>query len=443
MRQGRRSSLVVLFANVVLVLASAPGLFGQDAAVRTAEVAQSSPQDPAPSPATDDRKTATKERLIDRLRIRLEGHEQHISGPGPGLGARGFHPLVGVIVPGSGLSTGLDYQDLRLGGSPIGLDAAAEVSYGGFQVYRLQVGFLEHRDTTETLQPVDAKVTSLFNDHASKSRGVAAFADLRYLRYPAAVFYGVGPGARRVDGTDYLLLGALVDGVVQYQFTRNFGVSGRVGWLAPGLGGGPDQALQTRFDAGTAPGLADVPDFLTTGVAAVFDARDEPSDPHRGNFLGAAVWRFDGLGGKAYDFVRVTGDARWYHPLFDPRGVLALRALASAETPGPGAKVPFYLEQTLGGNEILRGFAPHRFRDRALAALSAEYRWRMNSYLDVGPFVDAGTVGPGLAKLAVRNLEVSGGVRAGLRYKGRVLFHFGWGYGREGQRVFLGAGTVF
>ena len=105
--------------------------------------------------------------------------------------------------------------------------------------------------------------------------------------------------------------------------------------------------------------------------------------------------------------------------------------------------MPFYLEQTLGGPNTLRGYAVSRFRDRAVVSFSAEYRFLVNGYLDIGPYVDAGTVAHSFTKLDFGDLELSGGIRAGLRYKGRVLFNVGWGFCHEGSRFFIGAGTLF
>jgi outer membrane protein assembly factor BamA len=260
------------------------------------------------------------------------------------------------------------------------------------------------------------------------------------------VFYGVGPDSARVDRSNYLLFGASFDAVLQWQITKVFGICGRAGLLAPGLGAGRDADhpdVRTVFDASTAPGLIAVPRFVTTGIAAVADARDHASDPHRGVFFGTALWWFDGISQHEFNFARATADLRGYHTPGSPRGVLAWRALLSADLPSHGAEVPFYLEQTLGGGETLRGFQAYRFRDRAIMAASIEYRWRMNDYLDLGPFVDAGAVAPRVAALALRNLETSAGVRVGLRYKGRVLLHLDWGMCREGQRVTVGVGTMF
>jgi hypothetical protein len=373
----------------------------------------------------------------------MDGHEEPVTGSFTDLSRDGFHPLVGYIVSGSGISAGLGYQRLRLGRSPIGFNIAGEASYLGFQLYRLQVGYLANRDTTEGLASVDADVAALFNDFTTKRRGMAAYADMRYINYPARVFVGAGsnvPGARQLN---YVWFGALLDGVVQYQFTPTFGVAGRAGLLAPGLWSGADEASRAGTESAVAPVLRGVPHFATAGGTAVIDARDQPADPHQGVFFGAAVWRFNGLGGSAYDFLRLTVDGRWYHTLFTPRGVLAMRALGSVEEPDRGAVVPIYLQQTLGGNATLRGFASYRFRGRALGTFSAEYRFLVNRYLDIGPFVDAGSVVRSFVRLDFGKLEWSGGIRAGVRLKSSVLVNLGWGHSREGDRFFIGAGTLF
>ena len=453
MRPGLRLSLIALIATVASIHAGAPALHAQGAAAQGAAVVQSPPQAPPPSaqpaktqdppPPQADDQDAKKQRGIDRVRVRVEGHEGPIRGGTTSLTMDGFYPLVGEIVAVSGLSAGVGYQRLRLGSSRIGIGGAAEVSYRGFQQYRLHVGYIEHRDTTEALQSVDAIVTSIFNDHAVKSPGMAAYADARYIHYPAEVFFGLGPTATEVNRTEYLLLGTIVDGVLQYQFTPSFGVSGRAGLLAPALGRGSRDSVEGRFGLELVPGLVGVPRYLTTGFAGAYDVRDDPGDPHAGYFLGGAIWRFSGLTGGEYDFVRVTGDARWYRQVFSPRGVLAVRALASDERPDTGARVPYYLQQTLGGSESLRGFPAYRFRARALATGSAEYRFQVSSFLDIGPFVDVGTVAPTFALLSVNDLEWSGGVRAGLRFKNAPLVTVGWGRSREGHRFFIGAGTLF
>jgi hypothetical protein len=433
MKNDVRMACAALVAAAVIIGATPAGVRAQQTTAPPAESAQApsltAPTDKAADKNKDDQddeqNPPKKARRVGRVRISMDGHEEPVTGSFTDLSRDGFHPLVGYIVSGSGVSAGLGYQRLQLGGSPIGFSIAGEASYLGFQLYRLQVGYLANRDTTEGLASVDADVAALFNDFTVKRRGMAAYADMRYINYPANVFVGTGPNAPGTRQLNYVWFGALLDGVVQYQFTPTFGVSGRVGLLAPGLWSGSDEASRAGVEPAVAPVLLGVPHFATAGGAAVLDARDKPADPHRGAFL------------------RMTVDGRWYVPLFSPRGVLAARALASVEEPDRGAVVPFYLQQTLGGNATLRGFVPYRFRGRALGAFSAEYRFLVNHHFDIGPFVDGGSVVRSFVRLEFGKLEWSGGIRAGIRFKNSVMVNLGWGHCREGDRFFIGAGTLF
>jgi outer membrane protein assembly factor BamA len=175
----------------------------------------------------------------------------------------------------------------------------------------------------------------------------------------------------------------------------------------------------------------------------VFDAREPRANPRSGLFLGAAVWRFDARGTGEFDFTRIIADGRSYLTPLGKRGVLAVRALLSVDMTDADARVPFYLQQTLGGAETLRGFPSYRFRDRTIAAASAEYRWQAIEYVDAGPFIDIGAAGGGPSRLSMRDAFVTYGVRAGIRYGSRALFHFDLGKSREGLAVTAGTGVLF
>lgn len=72
--------------------------------------------------------------------------------------------------------------------------------------------------------------------------------------------------------------------------------------------------------------------------------------------------------------------------------VLAFRFFTLLTDEEPGNRVPFYLQETLGGDTTLRGFRNFRFRDTSLLYPSAEYRWEALPTLEFAFFYDRGKV---------------------------------------------------
>ena len=101
--------------------------------------------------------------------------------------------------------------------------------------------------------------------------------------------------------------------------------------------------------------------------------------------------------------------------LGSPQRVLALRGYASTARADSGARLPFYLQDTLGDSHSLRGFADFRFRGPAVLLLSAEYRWEAIPSVELALFQDAGTVGERMSDLRLEKLRGDFGV--GLRVK--------------------------
>ncbi len=101
--------------------------------------------------------------------------------------------------------------------------------------------------------------------------------------------------------------------------------------------------------------------------------------------------------------------------LGSPQRVLAVRALAFADQPASGARVPFYLQEALGGGHTLRGFRTFRFRGEKVLLLQAEYRWEAWPALEFALFVDAGRAFGPDEDFAVSGLETDYGI--GVRLK--------------------------
>lgn len=142
--------------------------------------------------------------------------------------------------------------------------------------------------------------------------------------------------------------------------------------------------LELRFDTLERPMCAGPPGPRATGVALSL-------------FAGAAT-------GPAHG--RHGGEARAQLPLGTRQRILVLRALAEGVS-GPLDEIPFVDLPRLGGPSLLRGYPADRFRDRAMALTSAEYRFDISDSLGGFLFTDAGRVLPGLSDLD------GGGVRAG------------------------------
>jgi outer membrane protein assembly factor BamA len=179
--------------------------------------------------------------------------------------------------------------------------------------------------------------------------------------------------------------------------------------------------------------------FMTAGVGVVWDLRDNSRAPELGWFAGTSQRQFVAVSNDGPSFARATLDVRGYRPV--PGGTLAVRGLTSADL--RGSSTPFYLQASLGGPQTLRGFHNYRFTDRALAHGSVEYRWRAHRYIEIAPFLDAGTVARAWSRLPQGSLEMTPGIGLRGRTDSRVLGRLDWSRSREGQRITLGVGPAF
>jgi outer membrane protein assembly factor BamA len=349
------------------------------------------------------------------------------------------------VVSGSGLAGGVGYRQFDLGGTGLGFEVGGMVSVRRYQEYQASFGFVGGRSTSLELDAADRRAPSLFNDSTPKTPGGALYVDARYRDFPQHIYYGPGIRSRGIDRSDYALTGLSLDAVAQYQLLSSLGVSARTGVLNLHLGRGRNGSLVDvgdRFPVGETPGALDPPSFVTMGLGAVYDTRPEPRLPDGGVFLSVAVRRFFENVAADLDFTRVTVDARHYLTPFTGRGVLALRGLVSSDYAGDGA-TPFYLQQSLGGSEILRGYSSYRFQDQSLVAATVEYRWRIHRFVDVAPFLDVGTVAPSLSRVSASAFKATPGVGIRTRTQSQTIFRLDWGYSSEGHRVVFATGPLF
>jgi outer membrane protein assembly factor BamA len=428
----RRPLLVLMFLAVAAAPASVAGQqTTPTSTTRAGDSASSSPQ----------REEAAKPEDEGRLKS-MPRWLKAFSSPDE---KEGLSVTAGIIVAGSSLSGGVGYRGLNLFKN-IGYEVEGNLSVRGYQDYRAAIGWLDARPSTLELDVADRKVASLFNTMSRKSPGSALYLDLRYRDYPRHTYYGTGIDSREKDRADYALRGLSVEGVWQWQLTPALGMSARGGWLDLEVGPGHNDSLlnvEERFVPALTPGAPEQPLYFTYGAGLVHETRTEPGAPENGHVLGIAVRRYSASDVSFLSFTRVTFDARRYRRLLSERGVLAVRGLLSSDLTGENGATPFYLQQSLGGGETLRGFHSYRFPDRALAHVSVEYRWRAHRYVEIAPFLDTGTVAPGLSQLSLGSFKMSPGVGIRGRTSRRTIGRLDWAWGSEGHRIVLGVGPAF
>jgi outer membrane protein assembly factor BamA len=264
--------------------------------------------------------------------------------------------------------------------------------------------------------------------------------------FPQEDFYGIGPGSNRQDVSDYLYQCLSIEGVGGVQFTKWLGWSLRGGLLAVNIQPGTDERkpdVQALFTPGSTPGLSNSPDFLHIETGLLADYRDKPGDAHKGGMIGLILGHFDDRGSDQFGFERISVETRQYVPLWSDYRTLAVRFLTSFDRPSSGSEVPFYLMESLGGSNSLRGFPEYRFRDRNLLLMSAEYRWDAAEFLEMALFYDTGKVFSRPGDFDFTGLEK--GYGGGLRIKrsGTIFLRLELGHSREGNQVHFRLGPSF
>ncbi len=379
------------------------------------------------------------ERVFLHLESGLMGNEN-------GTRFTGLFPLIGTVTSGSGPSLGLEYRREHEGWMPVDMAVSGEYSTKGYQGYELQLGNLLERETTFTVDPIGERLITEFTRKKRTERGLTYYADIHLKHLPQEVFFGLGRDSTRENETNYRLLSASYEGVAGFQLTDWLGASVRAGLVQFDLGPGTSEDvldIRARYNEATAPGIIAQPNFVRVAAGVILDSRDIPMAAHSGSMLGLLFSHYDDRHGDLSEFNRVAFDVRHYIPLASRYRTLALRVVASSDRVPRGDFVPFYLLESLGGINGVRGFEDFRFRDRNLLLGSAEYRWDPAEFLQMVAFYDSGKVFSRTSEFGFSGLEkgFGGGVR--LKIARGVLLRVELAHSREGNILHLKLGPAF
>jgi len=338
-------------------------------------------------------------------------------------GWHGFHPTFGGLHTGSGLALGTEWRQERLARGILDVRAAGRVSLKHYEKFEFQIG-----------------IPRLMNEHLFLDFNVA------YRNYPQERFFGLGPKSRKEDRTNFRLEDTTYLGTMGVKWRRWFRVGVKGGIIATNAGPGTDPRFPSTekvFTPRNTPALDFQPDHYQVGTFAQMDWRDEPGNPRSGgNYV--LEWNLFGDRNKSlYTFRRYEVEAQQYVPFFNRRRVIAFRAKTSLTDTSAGQSVPFYMMQTLGGSEDLRGFREYRFRDKNLMVYNLEYRWEVFSGMDMALFGDAGKVFTSRSDFSLDHLEGAYGIGFRFNQAKSVFLRVDIGRSREGMRFFFKFGHVF
>jgi hypothetical protein len=327
----------------------------------------------------------------------------------------GLYPKIGNITAGSGFSFGPAYRAPGLFGG--------HADFSGSVMASLQKYWM-----------VDLRL------QMPRLAGERLFVEGHAQRYdfPDEDFFGIGPDSSRDNFVTYGLANLVVGGTAAYRPARWLSISGTTDYLTPDVHSGPEPGrIGSLFDDRSAPGLFDEPDFVRYDATLDVNFREPRGNPRQGGRYALSFQRVEDLDRGQYSFNRVEADLQQYVPFLQARRVVALHGLLSVSDADEGARVPFYMQRTLGGPDDLRGFRRLRFRDRNVLLLQAEYRWEIFTAVDGALFYDAGKVASRVEDLNLKDLESDYGIGFRFGTRNGVFLRIEGAFGSAGGKHFI------
>jgi len=285
----------------------------------------------------------------------------------------------------------------------------------------------------------------------------ARFRSMKRLNY-----YGLGNETLPDDRTTFSMLD---------RRTGAYGYVRPVGWLALGARG---EGLWQRTSAGEDPGVQSVEDRFPVGQRQGFGddtnyayiggfinvnypySRSEA--PRRGGDYSISLGTYQDVSNTSHSFRRFEVEGRERFPIFGVDRVVTIHGRLSSSTAGAEHSVPFYMMDTLGGADNLRGFKAaiiggdeatstlrsfdsFRFRDQATALLQVDFRQRLWSQVFATFFADAGVVAPTVDALSLGSMHHGVGLGLSLYRTNALAVRIEFGlWGGEGRPHYVTSG---
>lgn len=259
--------------------------------------------------------------------------------------------------------------------------------------------------------------------------------DARFRNFPDR-FYGIGNRTEtsQMEKYSYNLLQmkamvlrkikpALFIGVdYQYEYEYNFGYT---------PGGQLESGTISGYRGGIGTGF---------GVVGIHDNRDNIINAYKGSLLELSTYFFVPKLGSTFRYTNLNAQYQKYWQL-RRKHILALQSRVRLTY----GEVPFLDMSTLGGDDLLRGYARNRYRDHHFAGTQLEYRFPLFWRLGMVGFAGVGDVFGPASKPSIQNLKYSlgTGLRLVVDPAERLNIRLDYGYGREGGQWYFMVAEAF
>ncbi len=239
-------------------------------------------------------------------------------------------------------------------------------------------------------------------------------------------YFGIGNDSLEADQSNFAMLDRRVGATGYYRPVGWLAFGGRSEgfWPRTGSGENPDfPSIEALFDASRRPGFAESTNYFYVGGFVNINYPYVRSErPRRGGDYMVSVGAFRDVSGTHHSFTRVEVEGLERFTVAGRDRALTIHGRLSSSTSGAGETVPFYLMDTLGGADNLRGFKEaiiggdeatstlrsfesFRFRDLATVLMQVDFRQRLWSQVWVSVFADGGVVAPSVRRLSFDDLR--------------------------------------
>ncbi len=253
--------------------------------------------------------------------------------------------------------------------------------------------------------------------------------EVRYRNFPDR-FYGIGNKSLKKDEERYvynlfsfksLSLKKVAKAVfvgIDYHFEKEYNFTYA-----------PDGALRTGTITGYNGGIQSA-----VGLVGIYDSRDNVINTYKGMLLEVSSYFYSKALGSTFNFTYVNVLYQKFWRLKHKR-IFALQAKSRF---GDG-NIPFLDLSAVGNDDLLRGYAKNRFRDRNFVGAQLEYRFPLFWRFGMVVFGGAGDVFSAPKDLGLNELKYS--VGTGLRFvvnpAERLNIRLDYGYGTEGGHFYF------